>query len=126
MTHASRCDTQVPDHVGIGHALHVVENDSARVGQSAGRQPEQTRARNCLNERLDRNHNQPAHQEIECGGKMRQTESNRELRDDADQRERPDDDEERPAPRSVQWTERERRVGTCDKKINCRVVEDAK
>ncbi len=46
---------------------------------------------------------------------MRQSESNRELRDDPDQRERPDNNEKCPTPGTAQRAERKGSVGARDK-----------
>src|SRR5215210_5530017 len=117
---------QMPYHVVVSHALHRIEDHSTCVREPARSEPEHTGTRNIFDQWLDRNYNQPAHPEVESGGKMRNPKTHRDFRDDADERKRPDYCQERPTPRTTERTQRERRVRAGDEEENRGVVENTK
>src|SRR5687768_6123371 len=126
MADAPRGHEQVPYHMVVSHAPRRVERDSAGVGESAGRDPEDAGGRNVVDQRLDRDDDQPPHREIQTCRQVTDPEPPQDFRPDSDQGKRPDDGQQRPAPRSAQWSEREGRIRSGDEKVNRRMIQDSK
>ena len=115
---------EVPDGVVVREFLEEVDQGAQGVDDAAGQQPSEPARGQGLDEGLDGEDGQPAHEEVGDGGEDLEPVDEEKLEDDPRGGQHPDEAEQRPAPAPLERHEREGCVGARDKQVDARAVND--
>ena len=118
-------DKQVPDRVHVADLFQLVEDDAHRVADAAREEQDQPAGLHRGKQRLDGQHDAPAHRDIEDHLDFAEAVQHHRVKDDTDDGKSPQDAEERPAERAAQGHQQIGRVRARDQQENGRVVKDA-
>jgi len=126
MARASGQYEKVPDAVKMANPfIESVEEQSEGIKATAQEEPDETSGRQRLQQRVQRDQDEPAHDQVNDHLQDSEPFSVQGVHYDANGRQSPDDGKDRPAPCTTKSNQGKRRIGAGNQRIDGEVVEFA-